>query len=59
MPWVEFRDDVLAGRRTVSPWCSDQVRLLATLGADPRAWPAGARDGLPPAAALGPDAEAA
>ncbi|GAA4399235.1 hypothetical protein GCM10023168_06250 [Fodinibacter luteus] len=59
VPWEEFRDDVLAGRRTVSPWATEQVPLLAGLGPDPRAWPAGARDALPPAAALGPAAEAA
>jgi isopentenyl-diphosphate delta-isomerase type 1 len=59
VPWSEFRSDVLAGRRTVSPWCAEQVPLLDALGPDPHAWPAGSRAGLPPAAALGPDAEAA
>jgi isopentenyl-diphosphate delta-isomerase type 1 len=59
VPWAEFRSDVLAGRRTVSPWCAEQVPLLDALGPDPHAWPAGSRAGLPPAAALGPDAEAA
>ena len=54
-----FSAEVLEGRRTVSPWCAEQVPLLAALGPDPRAWPAGPRADLPPAAELGPDAEAA
>lgn len=29
LPWVSFRDDVLSGRREVSPWCVEQVRGLA------------------------------
>jgi isopentenyl-diphosphate delta-isomerase len=28
VPWDEFRADVLAGRREVSPWCVDQVRAM-------------------------------
>ena len=59
VPWERFRDEVLAGDRTVSPWCGEQVALLAALGPDPRQWPAGPRAELPPAAELGPDAEAA
>ena len=59
VPWAQFRDEVLDGSRTVSPWATEQVPLLAALGADPRTWPAGPRSGLPPAATLGPDAEAA
>ena len=59
VPWRQFSAEVLEGRRTVSPWCAEQVPLLAGLGSDPHAWPAGPRAGLPPAAALGPDAEAA
>ena len=59
VPWADFRDSVLSGERTVSPWCAEQVALLAALGDDPREWPAGARAGLPSAAALGTDAEAA
>ena len=59
VPWPRFAAEVLEGRRTVSPWCAEQVPLLAGLGPDPHAWPAGPRAGLPPAAALGPDAEAA
>lgn len=26
--WVEFRSDVLAGRRVVSPWCARQLLEL-------------------------------
>ena len=48
VPWSQFRDEVLAGDRVVSPWCAEQVPLLDALGPDPRAWPAGLRDGLPP-----------
>ena len=59
VPWADFSAGVLDGRRTVSPWCTEQVPLLAALGPDPRDWPAGERAELPPAAALGPDAEAA
>jgi isopentenyl-diphosphate delta-isomerase len=29
VPWAAFRDDVLASRRQVSPWCREQVGLLA------------------------------
>lgn len=32
VPWRSFRDDVLAGRRAVSPWCVEQ---LAGLPPDP------------------------
>jgi isopentenyl-diphosphate delta-isomerase type 1 len=59
VPWPQFRGEVLAGNREVSPWCAEQVPLLDALGPDPRAWPAGLRAQLPPAAELGPDAEAA
>ena len=59
VPWERFSAEVLEGRRTVSPWCAEQVPLLAGLGPDPRSWPAGPRAELPPAAELGPDAEAA
>ncbi|MGL5865761.1 MAG: isopentenyl-diphosphate Delta-isomerase [Dermatophilaceae bacterium] len=58
VPWAEFSTDVLAGRREVSPWCAEQVALLAALGPDPTHWPAGRRDGLPPAATLSPDVDA-
>ncbi len=58
VPWGEFSADVLTGRRTVSPWCAEQVPLLTELGPDPLAWPAGPRSGLPPAARLGAAARA-
>lgn len=45
--WVEFRDDVLAGRRAVSPWCVQQVGALP---ADPLAAAARPTSTLPPAA---------
>lgn len=56
-PWVAFRDGVLDGSREVSPWCRQQVALLAEV--DPHAQPGGhgepaARwDALPPAARAG------
>jgi isopentenyl-diphosphate delta-isomerase type 1 len=56
--WTEFADDVLAGRRVVSPWCAEQVPLLTALGPDPMSWPAGSRAGLPPAARVGATAAA-
>ncbi|HWS57820.1 MAG TPA: NUDIX domain-containing protein, partial [Actinotalea sp.] len=59
VPWEQFRDEVLDGRRTVSPWATEQVPLLAALGPDPRSWPAGSRSALPPAATLGANADAA
>ena len=59
LPWNDFSSEVLAGTRTVSPWCAEQVPLLAALGEDPTGWPAGRRDALPPAAALGERIEAA
>ncbi len=47
MPWPQFRDDVLTGRREVSQWCLEQVQALPEeLPAAPAADPAG----LPPAA---------
>lgn len=54
VPWVDFRDGVLAGRRTVSPWCVEQLQALAGdgLGDDPLAWPAAAWSDLPLAARL-------
>jgi isopentenyl-diphosphate delta-isomerase len=35
-PWTDFRDGVLSGGRDVSPWCRQQVELLADLGVDGR-----------------------
>lgn len=48
--WAPFRDDVLTGRRAVSPWCVEQVRALVELGPDPSAWPTRDESELPPAA---------
>lgn len=39
LPWREFAADVLAGRRTVSTWCREQVAELHELGAHPQQWP--------------------
>lgn len=50
VPWADFSAEVLDGTRDVSPWCLDQVRQLALLGADPRAWPAAPMSALPLAA---------
>ncbi|WP_299444749.1 isopentenyl-diphosphate Delta-isomerase [uncultured Phycicoccus sp.] len=58
VPWAEFCAEVLAGRLAVSPWCAEQVPLLAALGPDPLAWPAADRTELPPAAVLGHAVEA-
>ena len=50
VPWVAFRNDVLAGARAVSPWCVEQVLQLAELGDDPLRWPGAPESDLPPAA---------
>ena len=47
--WSVLRDDVLAGRREVSPWFREQIMLLAELSDDPLSWPAGDRALLPAA----------
>ncbi len=48
VPWAQFRDDVLAGRRPISPWCAQQV---AALPEDP--WRGDTDPGpLPPAVTL-------
>jgi isopentenyl-diphosphate delta-isomerase len=47
VPWSQFRDDVLSGRREVSLWCREQVTALPE---DPLSGPAADPDGLPPAA---------
>jgi isopentenyl-diphosphate Delta-isomerase len=49
IPWPMFRDDVLSGRREVSPWCALQVADLAAFPSDPLFWPAGDPADLPPA----------
>jgi isopentenyl-diphosphate delta-isomerase len=50
VPWPQFADEVLGGRREVSVWCAEQVAQLGTLGPDPRGWPAADPQALPPAA---------
>ena len=50
VPWPQFADEVLDGRREVSVWCAEQVAQLVTLGADPEGWPAADPQALPPAA---------
>ena len=47
VPWPQFRDDVLTGRRDVSRWCREQVEELPE---DPRSAPAAKPAELPPAA---------
>ena len=49
VPWAEFRDDVLTGRRAISQWCREQVEALPE---DPRLAPAADLAELPPAARL-------
>lgn len=50
MPWKEFTDDVMCGLLAISPWCGEQVPLLAALGSDPYTWPTADPAELPPAA---------
>lgn len=49
VPWHDFAGEVLAGTRTVSPWCRLQVQALDALGPEPQAWATGSRDELPAA----------
>lgn len=52
-PWAEFRDGVLDGSRAVSPWCRQQVAVLAELALDTApdkdAWADADWQDLPPA----------
>jgi isopentenyl-diphosphate Delta-isomerase len=50
VPWPQFADAVLDGRREVSVWCAEQVAQLVTLGPDPKGWSAADPQALPPAA---------
>ena len=50
MDWATFRDDVLSGRRDVSPWCVLQVRELVRVEEAPGVFAAASGDDLPPAA---------
>ena len=49
MPWADFADEVMNGRRPVSPWCAAQVGQLLALGAAPQDWPTADPRLLPPA----------
>jgi isopentenyl-diphosphate Delta-isomerase len=48
--WASFRDEVLAGRRDVSPWSVLQVRALAEAELAPGVFRAASPADLPPAA---------
>jgi isopentenyl-diphosphate delta-isomerase len=52
--WRSFRDDVLAGRREVSPWCVEQVAALAAVEETPGRFRPGAASDLPPAGRTAP-----
>jgi isopentenyl-diphosphate delta-isomerase len=54
MPWEEFTDGVLNGLLAISPWCREQVPLLAELGARPADWKPAPEENLPPAARTTP-----
>ena len=48
VPWAQFRDDVLTGRRAISQWCREQVEALpedplSAVSADPVELPPAAR----------------
>jgi isopentenyl-diphosphate delta-isomerase len=46
LPWSKL----LAEQRSLSPWATEQLVELVTLGTDPRAWPTADPAELPPAA---------
>ena len=48
--WVAFRDEVLAGRRAVSPWCAAQVAGLSSREVGPAQFEEASEADLPPAA---------
>jgi isopentenyl-diphosphate Delta-isomerase len=50
VPWEEFRRSVLAGSRSVSPWCVEQVVALAAAETAPGRFTPASYDDLPPAA---------
>jgi isopentenyl-diphosphate delta-isomerase len=50
VPWKEFRDDVIDGRREVSPWCVEQVAALADVESSGGGFPEADRRELPAAA---------
>jgi isopentenyl-diphosphate delta-isomerase len=47
--WIEWQN-LLASDRPISPWATEQLAELTTLGPDPRAWPTATPADLPPAA---------
>lgn len=51
--WAEFRDDVVAGRRKVSPWCATQLAQLTGHPDNPLDWEPADTAALPPAAGAG------
>ncbi|MCG5215660.1 isopentenyl-diphosphate Delta-isomerase [Streptosporangium sp. KLBMP 9127] len=52
LPWKEFAEGVQSELLAISPWCREQVPLLAELGADPLSWRPADLATLPPAARL-------
>jgi isopentenyl-diphosphate delta-isomerase len=50
VPWHDFVEDVLGGSRELSPWCTEQVRAMACLGAHPAGLAEADWSALPPAA---------
>jgi isopentenyl-diphosphate delta-isomerase len=50
MPWKEFAEGAQNGLLAISPWCREQVPLLAELGSDPLTWQPASTGDLPPAA---------
>ncbi|MFI6993515.1 isopentenyl-diphosphate Delta-isomerase [Nonomuraea wenchangensis] len=50
MPWKEFAEGAQNGLLALSPWCREQVPLLAELGCDPLTWEPTSDAELPPAA---------
>jgi isopentenyl-diphosphate delta-isomerase len=50
VPWTSFRDEVLDGTRTVSPWCAEQVAELASRELEDGRFEPASPSTLPPAA---------
>lgn len=49
VPWEELTERVGSDRWAVTPWCREQVGLLAALPGGPSAWEAAGASALPPA----------
>lgn len=49
-PWPRFSYRVIQDGLSVAPWAREQIRILRQLGIDPRLWPRGDSEQLPPAA---------